>query len=234
MQRMFNLREWTEIADGGSLSFHSARPRIVRFEVNTPDEVLMHICYPDGIYVTHPPENIGEAGSTEEVLEPGTVQFLAKVTGRETIETFVEGAFDLVVQGGTLYVFTADGTEVHATVTDPIIFTKIAERKARNPELERIERRMYLNQERRMQQQADDMERRYGRLLTAAEERVRHAEQRATAKPAAPTADTAPEKGKGDQAEQASGKDVGAGRDDPKAATAGVSATGKTGKADKG
>lgn len=175
MQRMFNLRKWTEVREGSALSFHSERARIVKFELNSPGEVLLHIRYPNAIMRSD------DAGHSFELVPAGATFFLGLVKGREALETFVEGQFDLLVEGGTVYVFTADGDDVHAVVVEPVIFTRIAERRARNPELEAIERRMYLNQERRLAAQMEDMDRRYGALLTAAEEKARHAEVRATA-----------------------------------------------------
>lgn len=159
MQRMFNLRKWTEIQAGGGVSFESVRPRTVRFEVNSFEETRLHIVYPEGVYLTTP-GIVGEASTTEEIIAPGTVFFLGRSFGRDVIETFVEGRFDLVVDGGTLWLFTADGDEVHATVIEPVIFTRIAERKSRNAELEAIERRMYLNQQRMLSAMHDEFERR--------------------------------------------------------------------------
>lgn len=209
MQRMFNLRKWTTLAEGAGLSFKSMRARVVKLDVNSETEVSLYIQYPDGVFTYDIDGTV-----VEEVVAPGSTYFLALVKGRDTLETFVDGKFDLLVQGGNLAVYTADGDDVHATVVDPVIFTRIAERKARNPELEAIERRMYLNQERRLASQMADMDRRYGALLSAAEERVHHAERKSRERAAADAAAAAAAGGASATDKQASGKDAGSGQDD--------------------
>lgn len=213
MLRMFNLRKWTELSDGGALSFHSTRARLVKLELNSPGPVKLHIRYPDGVYAR---DEVANDGSVVEVIAPGTDYFLGKIDGRETLETWVDGQFDLFVEGGTCFVFTADGDDVHAVVLDPVIFTRIAERRARNPELEAIERRMYLNQERRLAAQMEDMERRYGAALSDLEERAVHAERRAIARERAAAASVEAAASGSEQAvdEQALDKDAGPGSDD--------------------
>lgn len=214
MQRMFNLRKWSELRDGGALSYKSVRARIVKFDINCATEVSLHLRYPEGAYATRAASDIAESAAVDEIIAPGTTFFLALVKGRETIETFVDGQVELLAVGGNCYVYTADGDDVSSVVLEPVIFTRIAERKARNPELEAIERRMYLNQEKRLQQQMADMDRRYGRLLSAAEERVHHAERKSRERPTAEAA-AAAEAGLGASVDkQASDKDAGSGSDD--------------------
>lgn len=215
MLRMFNLRKWATLSEGSALSYAAARPRVVKFEVNAPSEVMLHIRYPDGAFQSVPNDN-GLGTQVVEVIPPGTTFFLATVKGRETLETFVDANFELVGEGGTCYLYTADGDDVSSVVLDPVIFTRIAERRARNPEIEAIERRMYLNQQARLDQQMADMERRYGGLLSAAEERMRHAEaraqerERATPKPPAEAGGGS----EGETGQQASEKNARSGSDD--------------------
>lgn len=215
MQRMFNLRKWSTLSEGTALSWAGSRPRVVKFEVNSPGDVTLHLRYPEGVYKRTPGVD-GEAGTVEEILAPGTTFFLALVRGRETIETFVDGPFEVLAEGGGCYVYTADGDDISSVVLDPVIFTRIAERRARNPEIEAIERRMFLNQERRLAQQMEDMERRYGAVLTAVEERARNAEIRASTRERAASENVAPVAGASDAevGKQTSGADAGLGSDD--------------------
>lgn len=222
---MFNLRKWATLTEGSALSYAAARPRVVKFEVNAPGEVMLHLRYPDGAFQQVPNEN-GLGTQVVEIIPPGAMYFLATVKGRETLETFVDANFELVGEGGTCFLYTADGDDVSSVVLDPVIFTKIAERRARNPEIEAIERRMYLNQQLRLDQQMADMERRYGGLLTAAEERLRHAEIRARERErAAPTgAATAPVEPSAEGDEPAPKQGARSGSDDTASGGKGASA----------
>lgn len=138
MQRMFNLRKWTEMTEGTAVSFAGTRPRIVNLEVNAPSEVCLYLKYP----------------------ESDETYFLALVRGRDKIETYVDGAFEVLSEGGVCYIYTADGDDISSVVLEPVIFTRIAERRARNPELEAIERRMFLNQQKRLDAQMAEFDRR--------------------------------------------------------------------------
>lgn len=236
MQRMFNLRKWSTLTEGTALSWSSKRPRVVKFEVNSPAEVSLHLRYPDGVFYQEPAGYDGEAGTVHEIVAPGTTFFLALVRGRDTIETFVDANFEVLSEGGGCYVYTADGDDVHSVVLEPVIFTRIAERKARNPEIEAIERRMYLNQQRRLDQQLADMERRYGAVLSAAEERAVHAEKRAreAGKPAAESVKQAVGGSEPEADKSSSGTDAGAASGDKPNAGSGETSSGKAGKSGKG
>lgn len=137
MQRIMNLTKWQEVREGSRMNFTGSRPRTVRIEVNTPVEVALYII---------PQDEYGQE------LEP---LFLALVKGRDVIEFSPDGAFALAPEGGTVYVNTADGDVVHVEVIEPKIFTKIAERKRRDPVLEQMMYEAQRNLERRLAAQAD-------------------------------------------------------------------------------
>ena len=134
MQRLFNLDKWTALAEGSSLAFVNPRPRTVRLEVNAPVKSALYVADADG-----------------------EVRFLALVEGRDTIEFNSTGSFNLTVEGADVHVYTADGDDISAVVLAPRIFTKIAERRRRNPELERIAALMQANMERRLAIQANEL-----------------------------------------------------------------------------
>ena len=80
--------------------------------------------------------------------------------GLETIEFSQAGKFSVFAADGSgeVHYQTAEGEPTFARVVDPVIFTKIANRRHRNPELEEIMYRMQMNVERRLAQQADQFE----------------------------------------------------------------------------
>lgn len=136
MQRMFNLSKWQVLRKGEALQFVNPRPRNVRIEVNAPTASRLYI-----------------------VTEDGDLQFLARVEGRDTIEFGTDGAFDLTTEDDEVAVYTADGDDISMRVIAPVIFTKIANRRPRNPELEAIAARMAENMERRLAHTAAEFER---------------------------------------------------------------------------
>lgn len=155
MQRMFNLDKWLLLKEGETITFPSRRPRTVKVEVNAPQSVCLYVRDGD---------------------KPN--QFLALVEGRDTVEFSSAGDFSLSVEEGSIWVYSADGDHVHAVVEDPVIFTRIAERRTRNPELEYITHVMQSNLERRLAQQADELER-----AIVARERAREAQRVKAATP---------------------------------------------------
>lgn len=130
MQRMFNLDKWDRLAEGQSLKFINDRPRTVRLEVNAPVKSALYV-----------------------VDHTGEVHFLALVEGRDTIEFSSGGAFELTVEGADVLVYTADGADISNKIVAPKIFTKIVERRRRNPELEYMAAVMQRNMERNLEKQ---------------------------------------------------------------------------------
>lgn len=133
MQRMFNVAKWTRLDEGRSLVFGSNRPRVVRLEVNSREPV--------GLYLLDVPS--------------GTTLFLAASCGRDTIEFHCGGNFS-IVSDGEVFIYTADGETIHAEIPDPVIFTRIAERRQVPPEIKAITDVMNRNIERRLAQQASE------------------------------------------------------------------------------
>lgn len=91
--------------------------------------------------------------------------------GVDTVEFSATGTFRVYAEEGSGAVLyqSADLEPTFAEIIDPVIFTKIANRRHRNPELEEMMFRMNQNLERRLQQQA-------GELQAAFERRVREEE----------------------------------------------------------
>ena len=148
MQKIFNLGKWFELPRDARLQFTTDRPRTVRFEVNAPVETRLYVA-----------TDIGAQAD-------GLCRFLALVKGRDTIEFSADGAFSLLADDDgqeAVWVFTADGDDVSIQLDAPETFTKIVERRRRNPELEYMVAVMERNVNARLAQQAAEFERRLQR-----------------------------------------------------------------------
>lgn len=80
--------------------------------------------------------------------------------GQETVEFYAQGDFYIFAEkdAGMVKYQSADLEPTFSEVVDPVIFTKIANRRHRNPEMEEMMYRMQLNVERRLAQQAGELE----------------------------------------------------------------------------
>lgn len=99
-------------------------------------------------------------------------QFLCTIgPGLETVEFNVSGSFKVYAEkgSGVVHYQSADLEPTFHEIADPVIFTRIAQRRHRNPELEEMMFRMQSNIERRFAQQADEMEAIYARRLKEAQ-----------------------------------------------------------------
>ncbi len=91
----------------------------------------------------------------------GQERFLCTLPeGQETVEFNAAGTFRIYAEkgSGVVHYISADLEPTFSEVVDPVIFTKIASRRHRNPELEEMMFRMNQNLERRLAQQADEFE----------------------------------------------------------------------------
>lgn len=180
-QRIHNLSKWALVEEGQSIAFLNMRRRTVILEVNAPAPVCLYVVQ-DAEDVRSNPERIAdeEAGRKRGELPPAVKGdepvFLAFILGgRERVEFAVDGAFELLTEGGNCYIYTADSQDIAMRVVAPLIYTKIANRRARNPHLELMQYQMRLNQERFQAELRDEMERRIAALETG---RERYAERR--------------------------------------------------------
>lgn len=148
MQRIFNVDRWAVIEPGQVLEYPSERARLVRLEVNSADVANLYL-----------------------LNEDGEAFHLARVCGRDTVEFVSPGKFSLSVADGACSVYTVDGTSVAHTVEAPVSFTRIVERRRRNPEIEQIAHMMSQNMERRLAQQAGELQAQYERRERVREQR---------------------------------------------------------------
>lgn len=134
-QKLFNINKWTRLMAGNQLDLPGDRLRLVRLHVNTPAET--HLSY---------------------ISDDGEVLFLAAVYGRDTVEFMTDGRVSILTDTDDTFIYTADGEQVHQIVEAPESFTRIMEKRARNPELERIAALMNQNMSMRLQAQAAEYE----------------------------------------------------------------------------
>lgn len=113
-----------------------------------------------------------EGVTTFFIGDDGGEEFLCTIgPGLETVEFNVAGAFKVYAEkgSGVVHYQSADLEPTFHEIADPVIFTRIAQRRHRNPELEEMMYRMQANIERRLAAQADEMEALYARRLQEAE-----------------------------------------------------------------
>lgn len=136
MQRIFNVDKWSELSEGRGLVLRGAPGRLLRLHVNAPSEARLFLT--------------GDDGET---------RFLALVKGRDQVECYTpSGEVVLSADGGEVWIYTADGETEHHVEPAPEIFTKIVERRRRSPELDHIVAQMTANMNRRLEQQARELE----------------------------------------------------------------------------
>lgn len=138
MQRLFNLSKWRVVTEGELIRYEREHPRTVRFEVNSPELVRLDLI--------------------EDGREP---TFLARIQGRDIIEFSADGSFEITVSGGECYFYTVEGDDWSVEPVDDRTFTKIVERRQRNPEMEYMMQVQQLNMEKRLAAQAAELERRF-------------------------------------------------------------------------
>jgi len=134
MKKVGDLSLFQPIAAGTLAMFPAIRARNVRLSVNTPGNVALHVV------------PLTDDGEIDEDVVP---MFLATADGLEEIEFYAHGPFAIQADGD-FGLKTLDGQPVHVEFPDEATFTRIAERRPRNPEIERLQHMLMQNQERRM------------------------------------------------------------------------------------
>lgn len=137
MVRIHNLSKWERVKKGEDLVIRADGNRRVRLECNAPEKVKAFL-----------------------VAEDMPPVFLAVWEGMNVLEfTAPEGrkcAVDFV--GGDVWVFTAEGDQIAMPRPASPSFVRVANRRARNPELEKMMFMMTMNIERRLAAQKEEYE----------------------------------------------------------------------------
>lgn len=138
--QMMDLRKWQPLAEGEVARFHKENARTVRIDVNTTHPVLLYVAQKDE-----------------------DAEFLCKVDGRDRVEFSVDGPFDLTADGGEVRFYTVDGADFTMEKVDHDSFTRIVQRRERNPEMERMMYLMHQNTEKRIATTIHELEASYER-----------------------------------------------------------------------
>lgn len=107
-----------------------------------------------------------QGGSDVYLVEEWGLRFLAQCVGLQTVEFYSAGRVELMIDPvqGEAWWHCAELEPTCIEIKDPAIFTEIAGRRRRNPELEEMMFRMQMNVERRIAMQRDEYEAQMNRL----------------------------------------------------------------------
>lgn len=145
MQRIQNIEKWKHVAAGGAMNFEYEWRRTIRLDVNAAGTAALF--YVDG---------------------NGETTFLALVTGRDVVEFQCQGdAFSIVVEDADAWFYTIDGERMAVSLPDAVKFTKLIERRQRNPEVELMRYHMEATMKGMMEHQQRELDRRIDRLAAA-------------------------------------------------------------------
>lgn len=188
-QRIFNLSKWCRVMEGQAMPFPSPRrQRNVVLEVNCWEPVSLFILQKREDVRLNPERRIDDlaqrpgrrflpelatndladmVASEVDAAADEEFTFLCHCRGgRDTIDFNVDGPFRLVPVDGSVHVYSQDSQQIEMHVLEPEVFTRIANRRQRNPEYEMM---MYLERQ--------NIERRFADLAADAERRIVAAEQ---------------------------------------------------------
>lgn len=136
--RIQNVGKWAEIEPGKVLELQGDALRKVRLEVNCPAPTRFDVI--------------------ELVGGENKVTFLAVVVGHETLEFTVTGEAHVAPTSDEgVWFFTNDGDNVAFDVPGAVSFTKVMNRRARNPAQEMIMFKMEQNMLRRLEAQSAEI-----------------------------------------------------------------------------
>lgn len=141
MIKLDSLSRWNALPKGGVLTLAGDAQRRIRLNVNSPKRISLFIVNDDG--------------------EP---IFLAAPVGRDIVEFAAGGDVRITTDDNDVFIYTAENEPTFHIVEDAEIYTQIANRAARNPDLEHM---LYLQQ--------INMERRFAALSAEMAEQVNNA-----------------------------------------------------------
>lgn len=136
MIKLDSLSRWMHLKKGDILTLAGDAQRRIRLQVNSPKRSSLFIVNDDGVPV-----------------------FLAAPDGRDVVEFATGGDVRITTDDDDVFVYTAENEPTFTIIPDAEIFTKIAERSARNPDLEHMMYLQQINMDRRFAQMQYDMQR---------------------------------------------------------------------------
>lgn len=135
MIKLNSLSRWVRLEVGAAMTLNGEHERKIRLEVNSPDRARLYTVDADG-----------------------ELHFLAAPVGCEVVEFVAGGNVTITTQDADVSVYSAEMEPTFVVIEDAEVFTQIAERQSRNPDLEHIMYMQSLNFERRMQSLAAESE----------------------------------------------------------------------------
>lgn len=144
MIKLDSLERWIALPKGGVFTLPGAAARRVRLNVNSPGRSPLYLVDDDGQLV-----------------------FLAAPDGRDVVEFAAAGDIRITTEADDVSVYSAENEPTFSIIENAEVFTQIANRQARNADLEHM---MYLQQqniERRLAALAAEMETRVGEAYEA-------------------------------------------------------------------
>lgn len=127
MIKLGNLERWLPLPQGKVLTLPEADVRRIVLTVNSPGVATLWLVNGDG-----------------------ELQFLAAPEHRDEVEFYAAGVVRVTTDDEHVYVLVAENEPDYVIVDDPEVFTEIAQRAARNPELEKLMYLQQVNMERRL------------------------------------------------------------------------------------
>lgn len=127
MIRLGNIDRWTALPKGMVLSLPGKEVRRVLLTVNSPGVAALYIQHCDG-----------------------ELQFLAAPDRMDTVEFYHEGDVKITTDAEDVFILSAENEVDYVVIEDAEVFTEIATRAARNPELEKLLHLQQVNTERRL------------------------------------------------------------------------------------
>lgn len=125
--RLHNVSRWAQLEPGNVFPIYGEQSRNVRFELNCETDTRL------------------------DIVRDEVPTFLATIRGREDIEFAAEGECYLVATSeGEVWYHTDEGDRIDFENPMSVSFTKIANRKARNPALEMMMFKTEQNMKRRL------------------------------------------------------------------------------------
>lgn len=119
------LDRWSLMKPEEGVVFEGRHARKIRLHVNAPDVARLYL------------------------VDGKRRRFLARFCGLDVIEFVAAGNVQIATMDDDVWFYCAEQEPTHREVVDPVVFTKIAQRKSRNPELEQMMFLMNQNIERR-------------------------------------------------------------------------------------
>lgn len=164
-QKLHNLSKWEPMT--GALVFGNPEPRLVKIDVNCPVETAFYVeRQVDDLEAD--PERRDDKVALRDSRPLIERTFLGIAKGRDQFEFNVEGAFELSADNPCWF-FTVDSQRVATVIESPVIFTKVANRRARNHHLEMIEFQMKRNLDTRLGLMQAETDRRIAALTAGIE-----------------------------------------------------------------